>query len=192
MTITNKQQLRAEALAARQRLSVAQRLLYSSKIIQRLQSYLREQEVPCESLLAYRSMPTEVNTDALFDSPEWTMFAPITHHHEHMEWRQVHRDTQWSRGVFGVLEPDGEVEWQAGAATTTLLCPLSAFDSMGNRLGMGKGCFDYWLASHRQHIQQVIGLAFSCQQVARIPAELHDVPMDMIITEQEIITCPKR
>jgi len=56
---------------------------------------------------------------------------------------------------------------------------------------MGKGCFDFWLAQHHHHIQQIIGLAFSCQEVAAVPAERHDMPMNCIITEKEVIQCPK-
>jgi len=72
-----------------------------------------------------------------------------------------------------------------------LLCPLTAFDRQGNRLGMGKGCFDYWLSKHRHGLDQVIGLAFSGQEVAHIPAEAHDAPLDYIITEKEVIECPR-
>ena len=188
----NKQELRALALASRQQLSVVQREEFSARIMARLQNHLAVQAQPSGTLLAYRAMPSEVNADLLFELPEFQIFAPVTHHHEHMEWREVTPDTGWSHGVFGILEPDSDKSWQGGSGITTLLCPLSAFDRMGNRLGMGKGCFDFWLASHRKDIYQVVGLAFSCQEVAEIPAEGHDVPMDFVITEKEIIRCPKR
>ena len=180
------------ALASRQQLSAVQRAEFSASIMARLQNHLAEQAKPPGALLAYRAMPSEVNADSLFKLSKFHVFAPVTHHHEHMEWREVHADTGWSQGVFGILEPDSDRTWQGGTDITTLLCPLSAFDRAGNRLGMGKGCFDFWLASHRKDIHQVIGLAFSCQEVAEIPVEGHDVPMDFVITEQEIITCPKR
>jgi len=143
-------------------------------------------------ILTYRAMPSEVNIDLLPELPEKRFFYPVTHHHEHMEWHEVDSKSSWSRGVFGILEPDGSATWPAGRGITTLLCPLTAFDRQGNRLGMGKGCFDFWLASQKQHIYQVIGLAFSCQEVAQVPAEGHDMPMDYVITEEEIITCLKR
>jgi len=37
-----------------------------------------------------------------------------------------------------------------------------------------------------------IGAAFSCQIVAEIPADSHDVPADRIVTEQEIIIPDRR
>jgi 5-formyltetrahydrofolate cyclo-ligase len=33
-----------------------------------------------------------------------------------------------------------------------------------------------------------IGLAFSCQVVDQLPSLAHDVPMDLVITEQEVLT----
>ena len=191
MIYSDKQQLRSAALAARQELTSEQRSDYSATIMKRLQQHLASQNKSSDALLAYRSMPSEVNTESLFASSQTVVFAPVTHHHEDMQWIQAGADSNWRQGVFGVLEPEGDTHWQ-GQGITTLLCPLSAFDRAGNRLGMGKGCFDYWLASHRKDIYQVIGLAFAAQEVAAVPAEEHDVPMDFVITEQEIITCLKR
>ncbi|PJC70988.1 MAG: 5-formyltetrahydrofolate cyclo-ligase, partial [Zetaproteobacteria bacterium CG_4_8_14_3_um_filter_59_5] len=70
-----------------------------------------------------------------------------------------------------------------------LLCPLVGFDRCGNRLGMGKGCFDRWLDGMKNHILLGVGLAFACQECPRIPAEAHDMPLDIIITEGETIAC---
>lgn len=187
----SKNDLRASALALRKQLSSADRTSYSGKIISALLDHMSCQRHHPENLLSYRAMSSEVNTDALLTMADYRLFFPVTQHHEQMSWHQVDDDTRWRAGVFGVLEPDSQRLWQA-EGVTTLLCPLSAFDRMGNRLGMGKGCFDYWLSTQREHIYQIIGLAFSCQEVAEIPAEGHDVPMDFVITEREVIACPKR
>jgi len=135
-------------------------------------------------------MASEVNTDSLFHLPGYHIFAPVTHHHEHMEWLLTSSQTRWKKGLFGILEPTSGQHWALNTGTV-LLCPLTAFDRQGNRLGMGKGCFDYWLSKHRHALEQVIGLAFSGQEVAHIPAEGHDVPLDCVITEKEVIQCPK-
>ncbi|WP_186338859.1 5-formyltetrahydrofolate cyclo-ligase [Mariprofundus sp. NF] len=194
MTINpvDKGALRASALASRQQLSAVSRELYSTRIQEHLVAHLNAQPERSDMILTYRAMPSEVNTDTLFKMPERRFFAPVTHHHEHMEWHEVSAESSWSRGVFGILEPDGNSIWPGGSGITTLLCPLTAFDRQGNRLGMGKGCFDFWLSQHRKDIYQVIGLAFSCQEVAKVPAEGHDMPMDFVITEEGVIRCPKR
>jgi len=150
--------------------------------------YLQQQANPVTALLTYRAMPSEVDTEPLFHLPDYRIFAPATHHQQQMHWRQITPQTRWRKGMFGILEPASGQCWEQGE-NTILLCPLTAFDRQGNRLGMGKGCFDFWLGKHRQHLDQVIGLAFAGQEVAQIPAEGHDAPMDCIITEQEVIQC---
>jgi len=188
----DKDILRASALTSRQQLSSESRESFSARIQQSLVTHLGAQSEQSDMILTYRAMPSEVNADLLTELPEKRFFYPVTHHHEHMEWHEVDSQSSWSRGVFGIFEPDGNVTWPGASGITTLLCPLTAFDRQGNRLGMGKGCFDFWLASHKKDIYQVIGLAFSCQEVAQVPVEGHDIPMDFVITEQEIITCLKR
>lgn len=65
--------------------------------------------------------------------------------------------------------------------------PLVAFDAAGRRLGYGGGYYDAVLAqvmseSHRRGGRQpfVSGLAFAEQQVDRVPAEPHDIPLPRI------------
>jgi len=181
--------LRAAAIAYRAKLPSNARERYSEQIIDHLCAYLVSNDETITSLLAYRSMPSEVATERLFLLPDYLVFAPVTHHNQHMDWRLITARTSWKKGRFGVLEPSSGELWRHGA-NTTLLCPLTAFDRQGNRLGMGKGCFDYWLSKHRHGLDQVIGLAFSGQEVAHIPAEAHDAPLDCIITEKEVIECP--
>ncbi len=186
---TSKQAQRDEALRCRKALSARQRKEYSQTILSFLQQYLEDQDTQTECLLTYHALPSEVDANALLRQSAFHIYAPLTHHHEHMEWHRVTSSTQWSTGSFGILEPNAGDLWDAQAGTSTLICPLAAFDRRGSRLGMGKGCFDYWLSRHRQSIRHVVGLAFSCQEVASIAVEEHDMPMDYIITEKEIIEC---
>ncbi len=188
----DKVQIRTAAIEQRKSLSSEQRELFSQSIISSLFDYLSLQSETSQNLLIYRSLPSEVATDGLLKLDDFRLFAPVTRHHEHMEWHELSEATQWQTGLFGILEPENGALWDETQGNTTLLCPLTAFDRLGNRLGMGKGCFDFWLAQQRLHIQQVIGLAFSCQEVTRVPVERHDMPMDYIITEKEVIQCPKR
>jgi len=181
--------MRTAALAYRAGLTVQERMRCSEHIIDRVCHYLHRDAEAVKTLLVYRAMPAEVDTGTLFHLPDYRIFAPVTHHHEHIEWLLITPQTRWQKGLFGISEPVSGQLWKAQPGTV-LLCPLTAFDRHGNRLGMGKGCFDYWLSRHRGSLQQVIGLAFSGQEVAQIPAERHDVPLDCIITEKEVIRCP--
>lgn len=63
-----------------------------------------------------------------------------------------------------------------------ILMPLAGFDMTGNRLGYGKGYYDRTIAALNPK-PKLIGYGFSTQQVDPIPAEPHDVKMDMMISE---------
>lgn len=68
--------------------------------------------------------------------------------------------------------------------------PGVVFDRSGHRLGYGGGYYDRFLARSAPQALRV-GLAYSCQVVDRIPALSHDVPMDLVITEQEVLSWPR-
>ncbi len=56
------------------------------------------------------------------------------------------------------------------------------FDRSGFRLGHGAGYFDRFLAGRPF---PAIGLAYHFQLLDRIPVEAHDVPMAVVVTDQE-------
>lgn len=63
-----------------------------------------------------------------------------------------------------------------------IICPIVAFDNQCNRLGYGGGYYDRYLPRLTPSTLK-IGVAFSCQEVNRISPDPHDVPLDIIITE---------
>lgn len=69
-----------------------------------------------------------------------------------------------------------------------LLMPLTAFDRQGGRVGYGRGYYDRAVADLRAagRFPRLIGIAFSVQEVAAVPMEPHDAPLDMIVTEREV------
>jgi 5-formyltetrahydrofolate cyclo-ligase len=69
-----------------------------------------------------------------------------------------------------------------------VVAPLTAFDRAGGRLGMGGGYYDGLL---KQCACPKIGLAFSFQEVGRVPGEAHDEPLDIVITEEEVFRAEK-
>lgn len=81
-------------------------------------------------------------------------------------------------GRFGTSVPPEEAETVTPQA---LLVPLLAFDASGLRLGYGGGYYDRTLASLPG--VWALGVAFAGQQVAKVPAGTHDVPLHGIATE---------
>lgn len=66
-----------------------------------------------------------------------------------------------------------------------MLMPLAAFDRRGHRIGYGAGYYDRAIA--RLHVRglrpRLIGVAFDCQQVERVPDEQHDIVLDQLLSE---------
>lgn len=65
-----------------------------------------------------------------------------------------------------------------------IIVPLVAFNRKLYRIGYGKGFYDKYLKDYQGH---TIGLAFSFQEVDEMFEEEHDLPLDVIITEKEMI-----
>ena len=70
-----------------------------------------------------------------------------------------------------------------------IVVPLVGFDRHGTRIGYGKGHYDRTIAGLRAGgtAPVLIGVAFSAQEVETIPHEPHDVRIDVIATENEIL-----
>jgi len=86
-------------------------------------------------------------------------------------------------GVFGILEPGRGVIFQP-TELELIVVPGVAFDLSGHRLGYGKGYYDRCLHESRGHL---VGLCFEFQVMNKLPAESHDVRMNMIVTEERTL-----
>lgn len=69
-----------------------------------------------------------------------------------------------------------------------LIVPLVAFDRQGNRLGYGGGFYDRTLEGLRAIRPTIaIGFAWAAQEAKNLPLEPTDQPLDMIVTENEVM-----
>jgi len=95
------------------------------------------------------------------------------------------------KNKFNILEPIPSQASKPISEFDIVLLPLVAFDDNGNRLGMGGGFYDRALAFRKQRrfIKRplLIGLAHHFQQVSSITPENWDIPLDAILTDQELI-----
>lgn len=87
---------------------------------------------------------------------------------------------------FGILESQ-RLPILRSAQMDVILMPLVGFDRRGNRLGMGAGFYDRSLVGLRRPRPTLIGIAFDCQEMAEVPADPWDVPLDYIVTNRGII-----
>ena len=89
---------------------------------------------------------------------------------------------RWRRNRFGFVEMGAGAGRRVHPASMGMvLLPLLAFDDRGGRLGRGKGHYDRALAKGWQR-PMLVGLAWPAQQVAQVPVEAHDLPLDAALT----------
>lgn len=84
-----------------------------------------------------------------------------------------------ARGAFGIDEPQGGLPVPV-SAIDAIVVPGVAFTIGGVRMGRGKGFYDRFL-SQGGCTALKIGVCYNEQLVDDIPAEPHDVAMDIVI-----------
>lgn len=67
-----------------------------------------------------------------------------------------------------------------------VVVPALAFDPRGNRLGRGAGFYDRFLAQP-QFRGVAVGLAFREQVIEALPVLENDVPVHMLVTDEEVL-----
>jgi 5-formyltetrahydrofolate cyclo-ligase len=95
------------------------------------------------------------------------------------------------RNRHGIPEPAADAQRIAARALSVIFLPVLGFDRVGTRLGSGAGYYDRLFAFRRlrQHWHRplLVGLAFSCLELPRIEAAVHDVALDAVVTEHDVI-----
>jgi 5-formyltetrahydrofolate cyclo-ligase len=137
----------------------------------------------------YRPVQGEVLTDLLAEEAhrlgKRLLFPRV--HGRQLELVEMAAGEEFRPGPFGVPEPSGDRLVRADAVDL-LVVPGVVFDRAGHRLGYGKGFYDRLL--HGAGPGCKAGMAFAFQLVAELPVEGHDVRMDLLVTESELLRWP--
>ncbi|MDZ7587801.1 MAG: 5-formyltetrahydrofolate cyclo-ligase [Parasphingorhabdus sp.] len=99
-----------------------------------------------------------------------------------LEFREYGIGDRLNDGFANIPEP---LPGAALIEPQVIFAPLLGFDRAGNRLGHGGGYYDRSFAKYSQALR--IGLAWSCQEVAVVPHDSHDITLNAILTEVELI-----
>lgn len=83
-----------------------------------------------------------------------------------------------SRGVWNIPVPAES----RPCLPDIVIAPVVGYDPAGYRLGYGGGFFDRTLAAMPAR-PRVIGIGYSAARVPTIYPQMHDIPMDLIVTE---------
>ena len=89
-------------------------------------------------------------------------------------------------GFAGIAEPSPQAERVRPLEVDLFCVPGLLFDRAGNRLGRGGAHYDSLLACARDDACRV-GVCWDERLVEAVPTDSWDVPMDVIVTEREVI-----
>ncbi len=99
--------------------------------------------------------------------------------------------SRWEPGCAMIKGPFGaEIPAREDFITPEIMIvPLVAFDRRGGRLGYGGGFYDRTLEILRANGPVLaIGFAYAAQEAEGLPLEATDQPLDMIVTEQGVLS----
>jgi 5-formyltetrahydrofolate cyclo-ligase len=172
--------LRRDRLAARAALSDKDRQAASARIEGYLATLLTERR---PGILAY-CWPIRGEFDCrplMLDllSKNWRLSLPVAVEEKRpLVFRAWTPATTMARDQHGIPVPaEGE-----SLHPDIVIIPLVAFDDQGYRLGYGGGYFDRTLATLAPR-PFTIGVGFELGRIDTIHRQPHDVPMDVIVTE---------
>ena len=210
--------LRKEKIKARDSLSAEERNAKSAQICAQLLA--SEEFGHAKTILIYKGIRGEVRLDALEQTisklPEpKTLAYPLVISNEDMVALVPEGEDAWTEGYFGISEPvRGKSAEIAPEDIDLIVCPCTAFDEEGGRMGMGAGFYDRYIekakqgcaiadrkgvsagrkettGSERTHAGRagkpaIVAVAFECQKSESVIKQPWDQPMEAVFTEERV------
>lgn len=184
----DKQGMRQVLLRQRRQMSAASAAEFSVAIAGRAYEWLLRQDG--RRVLSYLAYGREAELGALHEKlwqQGFRVAVPVTDGLPD----GVMRAAEYRPGMplvktgLGVYEPAGG-EVLPPESIDIVLAPGVGFDELGNRLGHGKGYYDRYLPLlHSGAV--VVGICYDWQVVERVPVDVYDRSMDVIITEKRLL-----
>jgi 5-formyltetrahydrofolate cyclo-ligase len=133
-----------------------------------------------------REIITKPLIDVLLKSGR-NVYVPKVDKNNILSTHKIHTIHDLKFGAFGIEEP---VTFSTNAKDfDCIIVPMLGADLKGNRVGYGKGFYDRFLENSTG---VKIGVVFDACLVEELESEEHDVPLDLIITENRVIETIRR
>jgi len=184
----DKAQLRRELQDRLLAIEAEQRDRKSRKACEHLVS--TEQFQNASTVMLFLSLPHEVDTSEVILGA-WQLGKIVAV--PKVSWEQRHMipveisslETGFSTGNWGLRNPTVGMPVPFGDIDL-VVTPALGFDRQGNRLGRGGAYYDRFFAHERLSACRC-GFAFAEQLVESVPVTEHDQPVDLLVTDEEII-----
>ena len=183
-----KIQLRKECRAVRNALGETGRAQASLAICERLAAWTIFAQ--SQTILTYMPIKSEVDLTPLlerFPQKRWVLPRIIPEENHRMEFH-LYDAARLVQHPFGMMEPAPDAPILAAEEIELTLVPGLAYDRRGYRLGYGGGYYDRFLARFRGIS---MGIVFHDLWLDSIPHGRHDVRVQWIVTERELVPTQK-
>lgn len=181
-----KSEIRRKIKALRTMMSDMEKVCAAEEVFSRLEETAAFQMA--EHILMYHSLPDELSTHAFLR--KWNRIKKFYLPRVNGVNLEIlpYDESRLELGSFHIEEPTGS-DTVDPDEIELIVIPAVAYDRSGNRLGRGKGFYDRLLATTSA---TKIGVGYEFQLVDSLPAEPHDVPVDIIVTQKATIVIRKK
>ena len=182
MLQTEKQQLRRYYREARRTLSSDEKRFIDCKISDNLLKSDLYRDAAC--IFCYVSTSDEIGTAAILEqalTDGKTLCVPLCGRAGEMSARRILSLDELKSGAYGIPEPSSGAPEIPPDGISLVIVPALSCDRNGYRLGYGGGYYDRFLPETRAKRIILCQEQMLCEN---IPAEPHDCPMDLIVTEE--------
>lgn len=191
MIFLDKKTLRKEILQKRSELTVENITEHSDIIANKL--YNMDYYKEANTIMSFISFSDEVNTHEIIKKSIGlgkSIVVPITiPETKELKVSQVLDFSELEIGYYDILTPKKEyIRFVDPNTIDLILVPGVVFARNGYRVGYGGGYYDRFLSKLPQKFHK-IGLSFDLQVKDKVPTDSFDIPVDLIITEKEVINC---
>jgi len=178
-----KSQLRKKILKIREKINKKNIQINFNQIIE----FLKKEKINKKNIGGYYPVNFEIDDLELlkkFEKNKFNISLPVIKKNFQMDFYKWSFSDLLRINKYGIPEP----ETKNIVYPDILLIPLVAFDKNLNRLGYGGGYYDR-LISKLQEKKMItkIGLAFSVQEIDKVPTNIYDQKLDYIVTNKYII-----
>lgn len=188
----DKSELRQYLLKRRDEIPVEVRRIKDKSIHERISSL--EQFKNAAVIFFFASFRSEVNTFPLMkkaiDDGKRAVVPKVDRNNRCLVLFEIKEIEELVSGYMGIPEPltAANARMVEPNSVDAIIIPGAGFDLRGNRIGYSGGYYDRLLAALSQK-PPVIAPAYEEQILEEIPAEPHDIKVDIIVTDRRTIFC---
>lgn len=181
-----KDEIRKQILEKRSNLSLEEVDKKSELIIENLTPYLKN----AQNIMIFMDMKNEVRITKLIELyPEKNFFiSKIVNSKNRGMKINKYNENELVLHKFGYYESSSD-DFYDEKILDIVIVPALAFDSSKNRIGFGGGYYDTFLNKVREKNKNTlfIGVCYDFQMIEEVPIEGHDITLDLVINESEVL-----